>query len=87
MIDCDAGAETISGNGFDRLAQHYYWMECVLAGRTLQKCRTAFLDETRVATTANNTTVKGLDINGFTGIGVLLSAAELASRCSFFDSS
>ena len=52
MIDCGAGAETISGNGFDRLARHYYWMECVLAGRTLQKCRTSFLDETRVATTA-----------------------------------
>src|SRR4051812_46891673 len=41
--------QTISGTGFDRLARHYYWMECVLAGRTLQKCRTAFLDQTRDA--------------------------------------
>jgi ubiquinone/menaquinone biosynthesis C-methylase UbiE len=30
---------------FDLLAPHYRWMECVLAGRKLQSCRTRFLDE------------------------------------------
>lgn len=30
---------------FDRLAPHYRWMERVLAGGLLQRCRTAFLDE------------------------------------------
>jgi hypothetical protein len=30
---------------FDRLAPHYRWLEWVLAGRKLQRCRTAFLDE------------------------------------------
>ena len=29
---------------FDRLAPHYRWMEFVLAGDKLQRCRTAFLD-------------------------------------------
>jgi SAM-dependent methyltransferase len=29
---------------FDRLAPHYRWMEQVLAGRKLQRCRTEFLD-------------------------------------------
>ena len=29
---------------FDRLARHYGWMERVLAGERLQRCRTAFLD-------------------------------------------
>jgi ubiquinone/menaquinone biosynthesis C-methylase UbiE len=29
---------------FDRLAPHYRWMEFVLAGEKLQRCRTAFLD-------------------------------------------
>ncbi len=28
---------------FDRLAKHYRWMEFVLAGERLQRCRTAFL--------------------------------------------
>jgi SAM-dependent methyltransferase len=28
---------------FDRLAKHYRWMEFVLAGKRLQRCRTAFL--------------------------------------------
>ena len=28
---------------FDRLAPHYRWMELVLAGEKLQRCRTAFL--------------------------------------------
>ncbi len=28
---------------FDRLAAHYRWMEWLLAGRKLQRCRTAFL--------------------------------------------
>jgi len=28
---------------FDRLAIHYRWMECVLAGNKLQRCRIAFL--------------------------------------------
>src|SRR5689334_11321316 len=31
--------------GFDLLAPHYRWMELVLAGQKLQRCRTAFLDE------------------------------------------
>ncbi len=30
---------------FDRLAGHYGWMEVVLAGEKLQRCRTAFLRE------------------------------------------
>ncbi len=30
---------------FDILAPHYRWMEFVLAGEKLQRCRTAFLDE------------------------------------------
>lgn len=30
---------------FDRLARHYGWMEAVLAGRTLQQARTAWLAE------------------------------------------
>jgi ubiquinone/menaquinone biosynthesis C-methylase UbiE len=30
---------------FDLLAPHYRWMECVLAGRKLQDCRTRFLNE------------------------------------------
>jgi ubiquinone/menaquinone biosynthesis C-methylase UbiE len=29
---------------FDRLARHYRWMEYVLAGSKLQRCRTAFLN-------------------------------------------
>lgn len=36
---------------FDLLAPHYRWMEIVLAGEKLQRCRTAFLD--RVAGTEN----------------------------------
>src|SRR5690349_9347963 len=31
---------------FDVLAPHYRWMEFVLAGEKLQRCRTAFLDST-----------------------------------------
>lgn len=30
---------------FDRLAQHYRWMEWLLAGGKLQRCRTAFIGE------------------------------------------
>lgn len=30
---------------FDTLAPHYRWMEFVLAGEKLQRCRTAFLDQ------------------------------------------
>lgn len=30
---------------FDALAPHYRWMEFVLAGEKLQRCRTAFLDD------------------------------------------
>src|SRR5436305_2111780 len=30
---------------FDRLARHYSWLEWLLAGRKLQRCRTAFLRE------------------------------------------
>ncbi len=31
--------------GFDLLAPHYRWMEWLLAGRKLQRCRTAFLGQ------------------------------------------
>jgi ubiquinone/menaquinone biosynthesis C-methylase UbiE len=31
--------------GFDLLAPHYRWMEFVLAGGKLQRCRTAFLEQ------------------------------------------
>ena len=34
---------------FDLLAPHYRWMEVVLAGEKLQRCRTAFLDEAEAA--------------------------------------
>ena len=34
---------------FDRLAPHDRWMEAILAGRKLQRCRTAFLDKVRTA--------------------------------------
>jgi SAM-dependent methyltransferase len=37
---------------FDFLAPHYYWLECLLAGRALQRCRTAFIDETRSSRSA-----------------------------------
>lgn len=30
---------------FDRLAPHYRWMECLLAGGKLQRCRTAFIGD------------------------------------------
>jgi len=30
---------------FDILAPHYHWMECVLAGGKLHRCRTSFLDQ------------------------------------------
>lgn len=36
---------------FDVLAPHYRWMEVVLAGEKLQRCRTAFLD--RIPTAKN----------------------------------
>jgi ubiquinone/menaquinone biosynthesis C-methylase UbiE len=32
---------------FDRLARHYSWMESVLAGQRLHRCRTAFLKDMR----------------------------------------
>ncbi|HVY71779.1 MAG TPA: class I SAM-dependent methyltransferase [Verrucomicrobiae bacterium] len=34
---------------FDLLAPHYGWMETVLAGRKLQRCRLAFLDTARAS--------------------------------------
>jgi ubiquinone/menaquinone biosynthesis C-methylase UbiE len=34
---------------FDVLAPHYRWMEFILAGEKLQRCRTAFLDEVPAA--------------------------------------
>lgn len=34
---------------FDRLAPHYRWMEAILAGGLLQRCRTHWLGETRGA--------------------------------------
>ena len=34
---------------FDRLAPHYDWMETWLAGERLQRTRTAWLDELRLA--------------------------------------
>lgn len=34
---------------FDALAPHYRWMEAVLAGNKLQRCRIAFLDRVRRA--------------------------------------
>lgn len=30
---------------FDRIAPHYQWLEVLFAGRTLQSCRTAWLDD------------------------------------------
>ena len=37
---------------FDRLAPHYRWMEAVLAGNKLQRCRTSFLSEAAEARSA-----------------------------------
>ena len=34
---------------FDPLARHYRWMEPLLAGNKLQRCRAAFLDHVRDA--------------------------------------
>ena len=34
---------------FDRLAPHYRWMERILAGEKLQRCRTAHLDSVNTA--------------------------------------
>ena len=41
---------------FDLLAPHYRWMELVLAGEKLQRCRTAFLDH---VVEANNILILG----------------------------
>ena len=41
---------------FDLLAPHYRWLEFVLAGEKLQRCRTAFLAE---ASDANNVLILG----------------------------
>ena len=41
---------------FDLLAPHYRWMEFLLAGEKLQRCRTAFLDQ---VTTAQNVLIFG----------------------------
>jgi len=41
---------------FDVLAPHYRWMELVLAGEKLQRCRTAFLDH---VAEANNVLILG----------------------------
>jgi ubiquinone/menaquinone biosynthesis C-methylase UbiE len=38
---CHASCDSMN---FDSLAPHYRWMEFVLAGEKLQRCRTAFLD-------------------------------------------
>jgi ubiquinone/menaquinone biosynthesis C-methylase UbiE len=40
---CGIGPPLAFGMSFDLLAPHYRWMEAVLAGRKLQRCRTAFL--------------------------------------------
>jgi SAM-dependent methyltransferase len=40
-----AGLVSLFAVSFDALAPHYRWMEFVLAGEKLQRCRTAFLDE------------------------------------------
>ncbi|HEY0456627.1 MAG TPA: class I SAM-dependent methyltransferase, partial [Verrucomicrobiae bacterium] len=34
---------------FDAIAPHYRWMELLLAGAKLQRCRVAFLDKARRA--------------------------------------
>jgi ubiquinone/menaquinone biosynthesis C-methylase UbiE len=39
------GPSSLRAMSFDRLAPHYRWMEFVLAGEKLQRCRTHFLDE------------------------------------------
>lgn len=41
----DEGYEVRPVMSFDILAPHYRWMEFILAGEKLQRCRTAFLDE------------------------------------------
>ncbi len=40
-----AGLSPTLAMSFDTLAPHYRWLEFVLAGNKLQRCRTAFLDE------------------------------------------
>jgi ubiquinone/menaquinone biosynthesis C-methylase UbiE len=54
---------------FDLLAPHYRWMEFVLAGRKLQRCRTAFL---RTVTVPKNVLICG------EGNGRFLRAARAA---------
>jgi ubiquinone/menaquinone biosynthesis C-methylase UbiE len=39
------GGDVLQAMSFDILAPHYRWMEFILAGEKLQRCRTAFLDE------------------------------------------
>src|SRR5687768_4095337 len=39
----DSSATPSQGMSFDRLAPHYRWLEWILAGPKLQRCRTAFL--------------------------------------------
>lgn len=56
---------------FDILAPHYRWMEWLLAGRKLQRCRTAFLDQ---AGQARNVLLLG------EGNGRFLSAFADANR-------
>lgn len=40
-----AGLAPVFAVSFDALAPHYRWMEFLLAGEKLQRCRTAFLDD------------------------------------------
>ena len=49
---------------FDRLAPHYRWMEAVLAGRVMQRCRLAWLGEVR---DSRNVLVAGVGLGRFVG--------------------
>ena len=66
---------------FDRLARHYRWMEFILAGNKLQRCRTAFLD--RVAG-ARNILIAGEGNGRFL---VACRRATPAARITVLDSS
>jgi len=66
---------------FDTLAPHYRWMEVVLAGPLLQRCRTEYLDE---VSGAREVLVLGPGRSGFTR--ALLDCAP-AAHATLVDSS
>jgi len=72
---------------FDLLAPHYRWMEWVLAGGKLQRCRTTFLDDVRQAKNVlllgegNGRFLKAfIEINSTANITVLDASAAMLQQ-------